>query len=105
MEGGRSQQFFASSRYFLSRIEQGKEQDKDYPRDKIVSDAIPYGVDWFKMRIVLSSDICDGMVQVRSYSLAELVEAHASLDALDKMRQLDAERQKRKSETNRRRRK
>ena len=95
MEGDRSQRFFAAIRYFDDLAK--KDRAKDGARKRITSKAKRYGVNWLKMRIVLSSDIPDGMNAVRGYSLDDLIVAHASLDAMESLRELERERSKREA--------
>lgn len=95
MEGDRNQWFFAAGRYFRARIAANRSKPKDGARDRIIQTATAYGVDWFTMRLVLSADIPDGLHAVKRYSLGELIQAHASLDALEGMRELQRQRSER----------
>lgn len=56
-----------------------------------------YGVNWWLWRLATSRDIPDSYAQVRNMSFPAAVEAHAVIDALDSMREV----QKQRAETDR----
>ena len=49
-------------------------------------------MNWFLWRIVLAPEIPDGLRDVRCYSLRDLVEAHAALDAVEAIREYQRQR-------------
>ena len=50
------------------------------------------GVDWFVWRVVLSSDVPDGLADIRQrWSFADVFEAHLALDAIEELRELEQE--------------
>lgn len=51
------------------------------------------GVDWSLWGIVLNTEIPDGLAAIRSWAWADVVEAHAVMDAVREIRDLRRERE------------
>ena len=56
------------------------------PHLRRLDEAEQFGVDWWRGRVVISQDIPDGMAAVSAYSFADMIRAHAMLDAMDGLR-------------------
>ena len=53
------------------------------------------GVDWFTWRIVLHPKIPDGLIDLRRWSLPDLLAAHLALDAVEQIDEIENERRDR----------